>query len=734
MSDLEPAVFDLALRVVWEQHPDALFICALDGRVLEANDALLRRVGYSREQLIELGVIPVVRENTDEFRTAEHEAALAGEHRSNRMTGVTKDGETFRVEVITVPLEVDGTVVAVLGIARDIEALEGEQEARRVIEERFEAALNSISDGIYFLDKDFRFIYLNPRGEAISSRTRADLEGKLIWDEFPEVRASEFGIGYLRAMREQKTIVVREHYKPLGLSLEATVYPSPDGIAIYVRDVTEEERARATLRERDHRIASQAALLDKTGDAMVVRGLDHTIQYWNRGAAAMYGWSAEEAIGQSIRDLIYDEAEQFDAATAVVMATGEWAGDVTQVARDGSIIVASCRWSLVLDDEGLPEAIFAVNSDVTERRRIDEIASREQRMKSLGTLAGGIAHDLNNVLTPLLMSVQLLAADETDASKLQTLGVVETSVKRGAEMIRQVLSFARGVDGRRIPVHLARLVDDTLAFCHETLPPNIAVTSTVDDGIDVIGDPTQLLQVVINLVTNARDVLPSGGGIHLDVHWDVESSDIDVSHAERRAVVSVTDTGPGIAPDVASHMFEPFFTTKDVGVGTGLGLAICAAIVRSHGGEMRASAATPQGARFEVVLPAVEHSEPGTGHEPLSAPRGTGQLVLIVDDEEAIRTAARRVLEGYGYRTAVAAHGGEAITYLDSFPGTVDLVLSDVSMPEVSGRAAAATIALRHPGVPMLFMSGRDADEGLLAKPFSAKDLVAAVAARLADT
>lgn len=738
MSDLDPAVFDLALRVVWDEHPDALFISALDGHVLAANDALLARVGYTRDQLIELGLIPVVAENTDEFKAGEYEATLAGEHRRNRMTGVRADGETFRVEVITVPLEIEGTVVAVLGIARDIEALEDEQAARRVIEERFEAALNSISDGIYFLDKDFRFTYVNPRGEAISSRTRADLEGKLIWDEFPELRTSEFGIGYLRAMRDQETTVIREHYEPLGLSLEATVYPSPDGIAIYVRDVTDEEKARATLRERDHRIASQAALLDKTGDAMVVRGLDHTIQHWNRGAAAMYGWSAEEAIGQSIRDLIYDETEQFDAATAVVMSTGEWAGDVTQVARDGSVIVASCRWSLVLDDEGLPEAIFAVNSDVTERRRIDEIASREQRMKSLGTLAGGIAHDLNNVLTPLLMSVQLLAADETDASKLQTLSVVETSVKRGAEMIRQVLSFARGVDGRRIPVHLARLVDDTLAFCHETLSPDIEVTSTVDEGIDVIGDPTQLLQVVINLVTNARDVLPGGGGIHLDVHWDIESSDLEGSdaasgHAERRAVVSVTDTGPGIAPDVASHMFEPFFTTKDIGVGTGLGLAICAGIVRSHGGEMRASTATPNGARFEVVLPAVEHAEPGAAQESNAVPRGTGQLVLIVDDEEAIRTAARRVLEGYGYRTAVAAHGGEAITYLDSFPGTVDLVLTDVSMPEVSGRAAAATIALRHPGVPMLFMSGRDADDGFLAKPFSAKDLVAAVAARLAD-
>ena len=178
MKNLDPAVFDLALRVVWDQHPDALFISALDGRVLEANDALLERVGYSRDELLELGVIPVVMENTDEFKAAEYDASVAGERRRNRMTGVRSDGETFRVEVITVPLAIDGTVVAVLGIARDVEALEGAQEAQRALEERFEATLNSISDGIYFLDRDFRFIYVNPRGEEISRRTRDDLFGK----------------------------------------------------------------------------------------------------------------------------------------------------------------------------------------------------------------------------------------------------------------------------------------------------------------------------------------------------------------------------------------------------------------------------------------------------------------------------------------------------------------------------------------------------------------------------
>lgn len=725
MSELDPAVFDLALRVLWEQHPDALFISGLDGRVLEANDALLHQVGYTRQQLVELGVIPVVKENTDAFKAAEYDAAVAGSHRINRMTGVRADGATFRVEVITIPLEVDGTVVAVLGIARNLEALEGAQEERRAIEERFETTLNSISDGIYFLDRQFRFIYLNPRGEQITRRTREELVGRVIWDEFPESRASEFGIGYLKAMNEQQTVVVREYYAPLGLALQATVYPSPNGIAIYVRDVTDEEAALALVRERDHRIASQAALLDKTGDAMVVRALDHRIEYWNRGAASVYGWSSEDAVGRSIRDLIYADPAEFDAATAIVMSTGEWSGDITQVTRDGRTIIASCRWSLVVDDSGLPEAIFAVNSDVTERRHEDELAARAQRMKSLGTLAGGIAHDLNNVLTPLLMSVQMLSADETDSAKLQTLGVIEASVKRGAEMIRQVLSFARGVDGRRVPVHVARLVDDTIAFCNETLPRGITVTSAVDTSIDVIGDRTQLLQVLVNLVTNARDAMPSGGSIHITVGYSDDPSQGST------VVISVEDTGQGIDPEVASRMFEPFFTTKDVGVGTGLGLAICASIVRSHGGDMRASSGSDSGARFEILLDGLQHQVTEASHRPTTSKRGNGELVLIVDDEAAIRQAARKLLDASGYRTAVAAHGHEALRYLERFPGAVDLVLTDVTMPVLDGIEAANTISELYPELPVLFMSGRDIVPGYLAKPFSASELLAAVAARL---
>ena len=191
MSELDPAVFDLALRVVWEQHPDALFITGLDGRILEANDALLCRVGYTREQLMELGVIPTVKENTEEFKAQEREAALAGLQRSHRMTGVRQNGETFRVEVITVPLSVDGAIVAVLGIARDIEAIEGAQAAREVIEKQFEATLNSISDGIYLLDKDFRkFRQINVNGTSAqineyfqggSSIAGATPPGRTLW-------------------------------------------------------------------------------------------------------------------------------------------------------------------------------------------------------------------------------------------------------------------------------------------------------------------------------------------------------------------------------------------------------------------------------------------------------------------------------------------------------------------------------------------------------------------------
>ena len=746
LSTLSTFLTDNALRDLFLKSTDAVYILSADGRFLDANQAMIDRLGYSREELLENG-FP---QTTDDDGAATIQqgfvAALQGEVSRYRVSGTRRDGTAYSAEVANVPLKQWGNTVAVLGITRDVSKLEGARRAHESLEALFESTLNSITDGFFFLDDEWRFTYVNPKGLEIAQKPLDEMLGSVLWEVFPPMVGTELGIGYRRAMTDQMPVVTRGQYDPLGITVETTAYPTESGLAIYVRDVTEEERQRAALADSARQIANQAALLDSARDAIIIRGLDHTIRYWNRAAADLYGWSNEEAIGKSVRHLLYRSPEDFDAAVASTIANGQWAGDIEQVARDGTIIIADCRWSLVLDADGNPEAIFDVNTDVTLRRRDEETHLRAERMESLGTLAGGIAHDLNNVLTPLLMSAQLLASEETDPEKLQTLAVIEASAKRGADMMRQVLSFARGVEGRRIHVDTTRLIADTEAFCREALSKLIRVHTRIAPGTwNTVGDPTQLQQVLVNLVGNARDAMSAGGDLR------ISARNVDVSMpfhyhlpAPGRYVrIEVEDSGTGMPADIAKKIFEPFFTTKRTGEGTGLGLATSIATVRSHGGNIQVYSEPDVGSRFDVFLPAAAPEPVGAGKptSPMvlsaSIPRGNGQLVLVVDDEPDIRHVAKQALESYGYRTAVAGNGVEALEYLATFPGDTDLVFSDMSMPVMDGATMLTKIDELYPKLPVLLASGLTttvpespvgvAGRDFISKPYVAPDLAAAV-------
>jgi PAS domain S-box-containing protein len=747
LTTLSRYLSDASLHGLFAMSSDAIYILAADGRFLDANQAMIDRLGYSREELVAVG-FPQATDPDDAAKIrAGFIAAINGTTSRHMVSGTRRDGSEYTAEVVNVPLQRKGKTVAVLGLTRDVSKLEGARKAHETLEALFESTLNSITDGLFFLDNQWRFTYVNPRGLEIAKKTREQMIGNVLWELFPPMIGTELGIGYRRAKTEQIPVVTRGDYDPFGTTVETTAYPTNNGLVVYVRDISEQERSRAALADKERQIAYQAALLDSARDAIIVRGLDDTIGYWNRAAADLYGWSSEEALGKSIRDLTYRSPEDFDAATLSTLANGQWAGDIEQVARDGTIIVSDCRWSLVVDADGNPEAIFDVNTDVTLRRRNEETHLRAERMESLGTLAGGIAHDLNNVLTPLLMSVQFLSAAESDPEKLATLAVIEGSAKRGADMMRQVLSFARGVEGRRIHVDTNRLIADTESFCREALSKSIRVHSWVAPGTwDTIGDPTQLLQVLVNLVGNARDAMSEGGDLR------ISARNVDVSmpfhfhlpSPGRYVRIEVEDSGTGMTAEIAKKAFEPFFTTKRIGEGTGLGLATSIATVRSHGGNMQVYSEPEIGSRFDIFLPAAAPEAAAATSTPAAVapqvPRGTGQLVLVVDDEPNIRHVAKQALETWGYRTAVAGNGAEALEYLDTFPDATALVFSDMSMPVMDGTAMLAQIDELYPQLPVLLASGlnttvppstSEAKRHFMAKPYIATELRLAVARML---
>jgi two-component system, cell cycle sensor histidine kinase and response regulator CckA len=505
-------------------------------------------------------------------------------------------------------------------------------------------------------------------------------------------------------------------------------------------DITERKRGEQQIRE-------QAALLDQAQDAILVRDLDHNILFWNKGAERIYGWTAAEAAGKNAVDLLLKgPSAQFENARQDLMTRAEWSGEIHQVRRDGAEIIVESRWTLVRDDQGLPTSILVINTDITEKKRMEAQFLRAQRMESIGTLAGGIAHDLNNVLSPILMAIDMLQLRTTDEVSKKWLTVLRTNAERGGNMVHQVLSFARGVEGERVALQPKHLIKEIVKILRETLPKSIELNYHMPADLWIIAaDSTQMHQVLMNLCVNARDAMPEGGLISIKAENTVVDENYARMHIEakpgRFVLITVSDTGPGMSPEIQSRIFEPFFTTKDMSKGTGLGLSTAMTIVKSHGGFINVYSEVYKGSQFSLYLPALD--SPGTVEADAlqtDLPPGNGELILVVDDEEPIREITRGTLEAFGYTVLTAADGTEALAIYADRRGEIAVVLTDMMMPFMDGPATIRALQKMNPEVKIIAASGLtvnhksddsslQAVKAFLSKPYTAEKLLKALAA-----
>lgn len=510
-------------------------------------------------------------------------------------------------------------------------------------------------------------------------------------------------------------------------------------------DITERKRGEERIRE-------QAALLDQAQDAILVRDLDHNILFWNKGAERIYGWTAEDAVGKNASQLLLNEpSAQFENARRAVIEKGEWSGEIHQIRRGGAEIIVESRWTLVRDDQGAPTSILVINTDITEKKRMEAQFLRAQRMESIGTLAGGIAHDLNNVLSPILMAIDMLKLKATDEASKKWLEVLRTNAERGGNMVHQVLSFARGVEGERVALQPKHLIKEIVKILRETLPKSIEITYHLPDDLWIISaDATQMHQVLMNLCVNARDAMPDGGLISIKAENMVVDENYARMHIEAKAgrfvMVTVSDTGPGMSPEIQSRIFEPFFTTKEMTKGTGLGLSTALTIVKSHGGFINVYSEVHKGSQFALYLPALDR--PGTVDASASQtdlPLGNGELILVVDDEESIREITRGTLEAFGYTVLTASDGTEALALYADRKNEVAVVLTDMVMPFMDGPATIRALQKMNSEIKIIAASGLTAGhkpgesslEGVkifLSKPYTAERLLKALAAVLKGT
>jgi PAS domain S-box-containing protein len=518
-----------------------------------------------------------------------------------------------------------------------------------------------------------------------------------------------------------------------------------------VRRELQEARNRAERRQAQAELHLQRdflrTVIDSNPAVIFARDWEGTYTLANRATAAVFGTTPEQLVGKNDRhfNLKPEEIEQLLAIDRVVMTTGQPA----MIARE-SITDASgrVRWfetrkvPLLMPDA--PPQVLGIGIDITERVSAEEQFRQAQKMEAVGQLAGGIAHDFNNLLTAILgYSELLLQRVETDTELTQDVQEIRKAGQRASALTRQLLAFSRKQVLEPRTLDLRQVVGDVEKMLRRLIGEDVELrTTSAADLQRVKADPGQIEQVLINLAINARDAMPMGGTLAIELANAVtprELRDANPLVAATCVALSVSDTGVGMSPEVRKHIFEPFFSTKSPGKGTGLGLSMVFGVVTQSGGHITVDSEPHRGTRFVIYLPTTVDVDAVASHDgrPSLDLRGT-ETILLVEDELAIRELVRKVLTGYGYRVLEAADTTHAIRIGDTHGGPIHLLVSDVVMPLLSGPELAQRLVPARPGMRVLYMSGfgnrlstgfgsLSSGVSLLHKPFTPEALAAKV-------
>ena len=715
--------------------------------LLEVNAAAVAMYGYSREEFLRLTLrdisapenVPNLLKNVT-LDAATRATPRIYQHRKH-------NGQIIEVELFSHDLTYAGRPARLVS-TRDVTAQKQAEALWHESQERMQSILTEIHDVVWSVSLDGKqLLYQNPAAERVYGRAVEEFYANPdLWHEviYPADRSKVeqvfeiiFAAGYFEAeyrivrpdgeirwLQDRSRLITDSMGTPLRI----------DGIAT---DITERKRA-------EERLVEQATMLDQAQEAVISEDLEGRIWYWNRGAELLYGWTADEVLGRNIQSEITPDYSYWLQEQTRLLQEGRWQGELRQCAKDGREFIIEGNWTIVYDEAGQPKGRLGVNRDITEKKMFEAQFLRAQRLESIGALASGVAHDLNNVLSPLAISVYLLRSRLREPSGTEILDTMDELIERGANMVKQVLSFARGSSGERVVLNPKHVLREIAAILKETLPNSIVLKySAATDLHQIFGDPTQLHQAVMNLCVNARDAMPAGGVLTLSA----ENHVVDNLHAGMTpeitpgeyVVITVSDTGEGIPSAIRSKIFEPFFTTKEPGRGTGLGLSTALGIVQRKGGSITLYSEVGYGTQFKIYLPiyVAASSASMVAIEATPLPTGQGELILVVDDELALGSLVRETLEMFGYRVMTAVNGEEALVVAAQFE--VAVVLVDMMMPGMDGPTVMQSLQAGFPSLRFIASSALTANAKLedakqlgvqhfLLKPYTAEILLQTIA------
>ncbi len=675
----------------------------LDGRCLQVNQKLCNILGYSHEELKQLTLEEITHPNDLTVDWECMRQLLVGEIQTYQLEKryIRKDNSYVWINLSVSVVRTSFGEPYFIYVVQDINALKQLQQAYAQLETR----VNSQTLELEKVNKELQTTLekLQVTQEAMVT-SRQTIERTFTLNGIPSLQWK------LAAVRNQQ------------------------GSAT---DFTKRKQAQEKIKE-------QATLLNVASDAIFVRNLEHEILFWNQAAESLYGWQTTEVLGKKATELFCCKTiAQVNEALNIAVHQGKWEGELQHTTKEGKKVIVLSRWTLLRDNTGQPKSILTVNTDITEKKQLEAQFYRIQRLESLGTLANGIAHDLNNMLSPILAVAQLLPLKlpNLDEKNQELLKILEDSSKQGAQLVKQITSFAQGAEGTLAPLQLKHLIKEVERIVNSTFPKSIEICTNVGKNLWTVStDQTQIHQVLMNLCVNARDAMPQGGTLSIYAENFLVDHNYTRMNLEAKegpyVVITVSDTGCGMSKDVLERIFEPFFTTKEQGKGTGLGLSTVIGIMKNHGGFVSVESKVGEGSKFRVYLPAIQNEV--TQHEDADnyqIARGHNELILVVDDEAFICQMTQNSLEQYSYRVLTACNAVDAFSLYTLHKNEISVVLIDIQMPTIDGLNAIRILQQMDSSIKIVVMSGLASNRKLLEasgiqvlafllKPYTIKELL----------
>ncbi len=743
---------EVRYRRLFESAKDGILILDVEtGLIEDVNPYLLELLRFSREEMLgkhvwDLGFFRDIVANQAHFQELAQRRFIRYDDKALE----TRDGERIEVEFVSNLYLVNGRPVIQCNIRNMTESkraqavLEASQRLTRDI-------IDALPIRVFWKDRNLAYLGCN----AIFARDAGladpqDIIGKddhqLAWRAQATAYQADDRLvidgGQPRLLIEESqttpdgnTIMLLTSKVPLR-----DMHGEVSAVLGSYLDITSLKRAEASE-------ARLAMAVQQVAETIVVTDVHGTILEVNPAFEQTSGYTREEAIGQNPRMLSSGkhDTEFYRRMWATLIAGQVWQGRLINRRKDGTLYHEEVTISPMRSGAGDIVNYVAVKRDVTKQELLEAQLRRAQRMESIGTMAGGVAHDLNNALAPILMATELLRA-ELPESATEELDLIEAGARRGADLVKQLLGFAVGAEGERVPVEMRPLLREVERLVRGTFPKNIELQIYCPKDLPpILGDATQLHQVLLNLLVNARDAMPDGGTLSIDAR----TTEVDITTVETEAfdvkpgsyvVLQVTDTGSGMPPEILERSFDPFFTTKGPTSGTGLGLATTLGIIKGHAGFIRAYSVVGEGTTFKVYLPSHDAAQSGPdSRSPVEvAFRGHGETILVVDDEPAVRNILRRVLTAMNFKVVTATDGTSALLELSTHRTELAAIITDLHMPQLDGLAFVRLLEARSPEIGVIVASGlvgeREREQFLrlgvkafLGKPFTQADLVEAL-------